>query len=575
MPSPPPNATLDLLLADALDLRPLLAKGLPEDAAGTAPKPDQAPRGVDAFSLDAPDADPNDLTRQRWAVIAPVGRSGDAAIDAVAPLIALREEEQGAKAFVYRVPPDMDLDASARWKSTVLRDKRVPELERPRYLLVLGDLHEVSAELAHTLANGAFVGRLHVGDGAGEPDAAGYAAYANKVVGWARKPATVDEPDALFFVADDDTPATVQGRVLLVDPCVEMARKASTKRRFPAATITKLADVNGAGDLLRAGGPARPSVLLSVSHGLGRPRDGWRSVAQQHALQGALLVAGEGNKDRLLTADVLKSQPFLPGGLWFSVACFGAGTPKKSVFYPWLSLLARMGSYDESLGRVLESLPRDDERPFLAALPQTALANPEGPLAVVAHLDLAWTYGFADPDRITQSRASRIFSAFQVMARGSRAGVALDALMRSYREVNDELLSGYQAEEDARVWNQPDPIDPQRRGNAFMLRNDLRGYVLLGDPAARLPLAGSKAVEVAAPVTAAAVLGFTPSVASAPKESALRVDADKREEAVVAVIRGNEAANAIAERFGVSRAVLDKWVEVYRTAGKAAVGKLP
>ncbi|WP_437648802.1 hypothetical protein [Sorangium sp. So ce362] len=66
--------------------------------------------------------------------------------------------------------------------------------------------------------------------------------------------------------------------------------------------------------------------------------------------------------------------------------------------------------------------------------------------------------------------------------------MALDALMRSYREVNDELIAGYQAEEDARAWNRPSPVEPTHRSRAFMLRNDLRGYVLLGDPAARLPL---------------------------------------------------------------------------------------
>lgn len=139
---------------------------------------------------------------------------------------------------------------------------------------------------------------------------------------------------------------------------------------------------------------------------------------------------------------------------------------------------------------MLASLPRDGERPFLAALPQAALRNPDGPLAVIGHLDLAWTYSFVDPARAAQSRASRIFSSLQSTARGSRAGVALDALMRSYREVNDELIAGYQAEADARALNRPSPVEPTHRSRAFMLRNDLRGYVLLGDPAARLPLTG-------------------------------------------------------------------------------------
>jgi hypothetical protein len=36
MTSTAPHPTMDLLLADAIDLRPLLERGLPEDAAGDA-----------------------------------------------------------------------------------------------------------------------------------------------------------------------------------------------------------------------------------------------------------------------------------------------------------------------------------------------------------------------------------------------------------------------------------------------------------------------------------------------------------------------------------------------------------
>ncbi|XYI00680.1 hypothetical protein ACMHYB_13340 [Sorangium sp. So ce1128] len=86
-------------------------------------------------------------------------------------------------------------------------------------------------------------------------------------------------------------------------------------------------------------------MLLSVSHGLGRPRSGWASVDHQRALQGSLLVGAHGSSAPLLTAEMLQSASFLPGGLWFCVACFGAGTPEQSAFYPWLSALARKGAY--------------------------------------------------------------------------------------------------------------------------------------------------------------------------------------------------------------------------------------
>lgn len=491
-------STLELLLADAIELGTTLAAGLPEVTAGIAPRPVKTPRGADALLREMPDADPNDLALQRWSVIAPEGALGDQALEAIAPLLRLREAEQGAPVTPYRVEPGMGMAEAVRWKTDVLRDESIPEEERPRYLLLLGDLDVVSPELQHVLANGAFVGRLHIAGADGKPDPSGYAAYADKVVRWAKSPTAHDRPDALFFVADDGTNATQLGRRLLIEPCVTMAQRQG-RRPSPAANVTEILGADRADDLLRAGSTPRPSVLLSVSHGLGRPRGGWTSVDQQRALQGALLVGAHGSSAPLLTADMLQHAPFLPGGLWFCLACFGAGTPRESAFYPWLSLLAREGAYSGQVQRVLASLPQGGERPFLAALPQAALRNPEGPLSVIAHLDLAWTFGFVDPNRMTQSRASRIFSSIQAMARGSRAGVALDALMRSYREVNDELLAGYHAEEDARVWNRPSPVDPMQRGSAFMLRNDLRGYVLLGDPAARLPLKGSQAPHPAAP----------------------------------------------------------------------------
>lgn len=570
MRSPSSDPTLQLLLSNAADLRPLLENGLPQEAASLAPRPARTPPGVDRHLLDLSDADPNDLSLQRWGVIAPEGPGGDAALGAIAPLIALRESEQGARATVHRVPPGMDLEASLRWKNDVLYDRRIPASERCRYLLILGDLDEVSLELQHVLANGAFVGRLHVGADVGGPGADGLSSYSEKVVHWAREPAREVQPEALFFAAEDDTAATAVGRALLVEPCVEMAR-ASGEKAFPAAKAELLAGIDSSDALARAVEVRRPSVLLSLCHGVGRPRGDWPSVQAQRTLQGAIVVSGKGS-GRILTAPSLKTRPFLPGGLWLMVSCFGAGTPRQSAFHPWLSLLAREGAYSDDLDPVLACLPGEGERPFLAALPQAALANPRGPLAMIAHMDLTWSFAFMDPRNVRASRASLVFGSLQAMVRGSRAGVALDALMRSYREVNDELLAGFDAEENARLRGKPSPVEPWRRGNAFMLRNDLRGYVLLGDPAARLPLAGAAMSRVPPPPAGHAppeVRGPSPaSSLSAPVH-----DATEMEEAVLAMLRGEEPRN-IAERHRVSPDVLEHWTAEYRAAGRERLAKL-
>jgi hypothetical protein len=485
---------LQLLLAHAHTARPALEHGLPGDALEHAPRPDTMPRGADALMQDAPDKDPNDLAHQRWGVIAPDGEAGDLMLEAMAPLIRHREHEQGASAHIYRVAPDMNARDAVRWRDDIYRAEHVPEAERPRYLMVLGDLHHVPFELQQVMAHSAFVGRVHVGQLNGEPDADGYAAYAAKALTHARAAAeharTPDEhartPEILLYTASDGTMATTLGRRQLVEPCLmtltARARKDPAMRDVVLA-IPHRARESPPGALVSAADTARPAILLSVSHGQGAPPEGWGSAARQRAEQGALVLG----KNELLDADTMRSRRFMPGGMWFCLACFGAGTPRRSTFQAWLSSLVDQGRPEAVLAPLLANLPGpDDPRPFIAAMPQAALANPHGPLAMIGHVDLAWTYSFGDPRRTTRSMPSRILSVLDAWLRRARAGVALDALMRFYREVNDALMLGYQDQEDARVYNEPDPTDAMERAQLWMLRNDLRGYVLLGDPAARL-----------------------------------------------------------------------------------------
>ncbi len=469
---------LQLLLTDAEEYMPVLEDGLPSDALGQTPTASRGPRGADAMHLDAPHVDSNILSAQRWGVIAPIGERGDAMLKAVDELIQHRRDQQGAKPKIYRVPPDMDALTCLKWKNDVHRAEDVPEDERPRYLMMLGDLHEVSLELQHVLANGAFVGRVQC------PDSRGFTAYARKVVSREKSEPT-DESKLLYYTVQDGTAAVELGYRRLVEPCMFMTGDWVSKGKLSIAGHEEIPSTDmDPEDMIESAGKKEHAVMLSLGHGLGAPRKGWKSVDHQHALQGALSMGME----EPLTADALRETPFLPGGIWMCVACFAAGTPPTSAFHSWLQLLASEGATSPTrIREVLKSLPKPGERPFVAALPQAVLANPNGPLAVIGHMDLAWTFGFTAPGS-KKSRASRIFSTLRVLLEGSRSGIALDALMRVYRETNDDLMNRYQLQRDAQVQGQPDPIDAKLLGNLWMQRNDLRGYVLLGDPAARLSL---------------------------------------------------------------------------------------
>jgi hypothetical protein len=75
----------------------------------------------------------------------------------------------------------------------------------------------------------------------------------------------------------------------------------------------------------------------------------------------------------LAAEDVAVDRPFFEGSIFFQFACFGYGTPAESDFNHWTQ------------GDVLINAPED----FIAALSKRLVSHPSGPLAVVAHLDLA------------------------------------------------------------------------------------------------------------------------------------------------------------------------------------------
>ncbi|PTL78191.1 C25 family cysteine peptidase [Vitiosangium sp. GDMCC 1.1324] len=458
--------TLELLLAHANDGRPMLQGGLSEETLRGVPiQPPEVPERLwsDHGNLDV-------LKKQRWGLVVPEGPEGNELLERIKPLRELREADQdGKEARVYRVAPGMNGPRAMAWKQQVFRDEDVDERERPRYLLVLGDLHQVSLELQQALATDAYVGRLAFRS----PEQ--YTAYASKVVRWERATVHATGPRMLFYTAQDGSEATRLGHEDLIEPCLEACRT-----HLPDAKILHVLDDDKAPgkQLLERAAEPTPSLLLSLSHGLGRPDGGWRSPTDQFNLQGALQLPG-----RQLSGADLVSGAFLPGGMWVCFACFSAGTPARSTYAPWLRELAKTSL---SAAQVLDALPGwEGEHSFIAALPQAALANPDGPLAVVGHVDLAWSSSFRQQGQRTPSR---FFGVLQALAEGHRVGNALTSLARSFHDLNMALTvrdahAALEHEAGRKVLQ-----SPAVHASLFLQRQDLMGFVLLGDPAARLSI---------------------------------------------------------------------------------------
>lgn len=569
---------IELLLAHADDGRPTLEEGLSLDAAASAPAP-AAPPGED---LRHDGGDPGSLREQRWGLVVPEGKIGDRLLALVEPLRRARKEQQGHEVVVFRARPGIGPEEASAWWNDVYHHPDVTEADRPRYLLLLGDADLVSWDLQQRLASDTFIGRLCF------PAERGYEAYVHKLLASERRPPEASAR-ALFCAVKDGSPATTLGETGLLAPTLSQTREGREKGTFGSVDIEQL----GAGgpvsadDIVAAAAAGRPTLLFSISNGCGAPRDGWKSHKEQLRTQGAMVLGGGA---RLLPEDVAE-RPFLPEGAWFYFACFGAGTPQRSAYHHWLAALRDLGLYGGKADSVLRSLPGEGGRPFASALALSALANERGPLAVMSHVDLAWTFSFQDVSMPGRYRPSRFLDVFRTVLGGKRIGAGYHKLQRFFNQASVDLVEMYH--QDARRRGRLSPDEERaratRRALLWMLRQDLSAYVLLGDPAARLrvgpapgddrPAGDSGAREDAkgTSLSAAPARSPVPEMPSAPADSPApspldRVDPARMEAALFPAL-GEDTMNALAAHFGVPRADLDRWVEAFRRGGRAGAGR--
>ncbi|MCA9704846.1 MAG: hypothetical protein KDK70_03220 [Myxococcales bacterium] len=553
----------DLLMVHADELEPVLDAALPSAEAEGETEGYEDPEHLWDESRGA-----NELDAQGWGVIAPEGPEGDELLGRIGRLIAHRRAQQDDREVViHRVPPRQTAAEAARWRKLVFEAPQLRRKDLPRYLLILGDLDQVSAELQIVMASEGYVGRLAF------DRAEDYEAYVDKLLRWERSPAPIEQARAVFHTVRDRTSATTTGHRSLMEPGVALARRYQCEGDFPASALVEVDHgyTPKPGPLIEEAIKPEPGLLFTISHGAGAPRRGWSSAAQMRELQGGMSFGRSGG---LLTGEALAGRAFMPGGVWFMLACFGAGTPATSKYEPWLRNLGEAGHFHGPIDSVCASLPADG-RPFTAAVPKAVLASADGPLAFIGHVDLAWTYSFRELDgERPVDRPNRFLDVFSGLLRRDRVGVAFRELMRHYGAANTELTSLIESGVD----------DVQRRGHLWMLRNDLAGYVLLGDPAAQLP------IQPPAPRRASAdpfaVLGLTrpaaqdspaqragdgPSVAG---ELAPVADPEALERAIGLYLVGELGVRKILAEcaLDLGRREFEELAERYVAAGRRALG---
>lgn len=312
------------------------------------------------------------------------------------------------------------------------------------------------------------VGRLCFSDTTGQHDLAAYSAYAEQVVQFEQAAPPYRKHAVFFGTRHDLDLSTEQSAAELVTPLAHghdnqpgIAQRWGFDQRVllqQEATKANLAA------LLRGevdGGP--PALLFTATHGIGLPADDPRLLMHQ----GALLCqdwAGFGNikREQWFAAEDLTEQTRVAGLVAVCFACYGAGCPHE----------------DEFIFNPDKTRPRIAPYPFIAQLPQHLLKR--GALAVLGHVERAWTHSFSSPDAPKQSQAFE-----DLLARilnGKRLGFATDQF-----NLRQGVLSSRLADEIENMAFHK-TIKPEALGPLWVARNDARNYALLGDPAVRLPI---------------------------------------------------------------------------------------
>lgn len=421
-------------------------------AAG-APYPSNAHYGV-PFGFDL-----EKLEEVGWGLIFAADVDPTLYLEQLAPLLALRKEQAGGRYRVFSgaqgVRPDESANQWLNRHGTALNIMD-PDLGVPFYLLLIGPPTALSFEFQYSLDIAAGVGRLDF------PALDDYRHYAQSVVRHeqcdsCRTRRTIE----LFATCHDYDAATQLFTEKVARPLSEGPQPLGAKYGFSVSH--SLGDQSTKAQLSRLfNHPEQASSLLFTgTHGMAFKA----ADPRQPEHQGALLCQdwpghGEPMAEHWFSADDVSEQANIHGMIHFFFACYGAGTPEHDNY-----------TFTGERKRIANA-------PATARLAQKMLSlRSGGALASLGHVDRAWASSFLSERGAAQTQAFR--DVIHHLMAGHRVGHATDQFNTQWGTLSTLLVESLRN------------LDYGKQPTAELMRlriarDDMRNYIVLGDPAVRL-----------------------------------------------------------------------------------------
>ncbi|HEX6383209.1 MAG TPA: hypothetical protein VF177_00930 [Anaerolineae bacterium] len=422
----------------------------------------------------SPEYDPLQLSQAGWGVIFPADadeKDVNVIREALSELLAHREKQAGKRYKLYYEKGsgyrkgESKNDFVSRHGASV---GPVNPNNVPYYLLIVGDPESIPYQFQYELDVDYAVGRIYF------ETLEEYARYARSVVEAETEDRVKLPRQAVFFsVANPDDRATQLSNELLVGPLARHVAEIVAERNLGWTTRfvpPEQAVKDKLGRLL--GGDETPALLFTASHGMGWPL----RHRYQPDFQGALLCQDwpgprqwhdEIPWDYYFGSEDVGSDAGLLGLVAFHFACYGAGTPY------WDDFAIATSAQRQAIA----------PRAFLSALPKRLLSHPRGgALAVIGHVERAWTYSFKWKEAGEQTEAFR--AVIYSLLRGDPVGLAADHMNLRYASIATILSN-----ELGELKYDPDRLDLSKLAFLWTANNDARGYAVIGDPAVRIPVA--------------------------------------------------------------------------------------